>query len=455
MAVQSKFAAVLDGVGELANQKREEIEAQAAATRESFAHFGQQARVQAAAAILSVARNPNTPPGVARQAMRVAAQVSPKKAPVPKSSPAKAAPPSRAAASKVVSAPTIRERIDENLGRAGAFVNGAGDAATAGLGNHLAVIHQMKQGQWIGLNPIESYKHLLGLQEAQDQHDKEKYPVSRGAGAVVGTVAPLVLTGGASAAPQGFARIAPHAIKGVGWGARALLKRVGPQAGVSLASGGASAATQVSVDAVDPRRQVNPIDTASAFVGGMTGGLSTLYGGVRSGAVADAVATELTRAALRGERPSLEAMGQSAVAGSYLGKVGGDVARRWSQGLPSSKYYKRGYWISKEEIGEKLSEAKSRLQGERVIRPARPEKVSGGETRPDHASVDILSGPGAQALPRESKFGFYARLTKRQLEALEELVGYRVDHFTPDDVGKIGGGFLASIGGQAPPIDNR
>ena len=106
MAVQSKFAAVLDGVGELANQKREEIEAQAAATRESFAHFGQQARVQAAAAILSVARNPNTPPGVARQAMRVAAQVSPKKAPVPKSSPAKAAPPSRAAASKVVSALT-------------------------------------------------------------------------------------------------------------------------------------------------------------------------------------------------------------------------------------------------------------------------------------------------------------------------------------------------------------
>lgn len=90
-----------------------------------------------------------------------------------------------------------------------------------------------------------------------------------------------------------------------------------------------------------------------------------------------------------------------------------------------------------------------------MIRPARPEKVSGGETCPDHASVDIFSGPGAQALPRESKFGFYARLTKRQLEALTELVGYRVDHFTPDDVGKIGGGFLASIGGQATPRDNR
>lgn len=313
MAVRSKLAAVLDGVGELANQKREEIDAQAAATRESFARFGQQARAQAAAAILSVARNPNTPPGVARQAMRAAAQVSPKAAGPKKGSPAKAAPTSQAAVSRprVAPPPTIRERIDENLGRAGAFVNGAGDAATAGLGNHLAVIQQMKQGQWIGLNPIESYKHLLRLQEAQDQRDKEKYPLSRGAGAVVGTVAPLVLTGGASAAPQGFARIAPHAVKGVGWGARALVKRFGPQAGVSLASGGASAATQVAVDAADPRRQVNPIDTASAFVGGMTGGLATLYGDVRSGAVADAVATELTRAALRGERRLLKRWGKA------------------------------------------------------------------------------------------------------------------------------------------------
>jgi hypothetical protein len=193
----------------------------------------------------------------------------------------------------------------------------------------------------------------------------------------------------------------------------------------------------------------------SAFVGGAAGGVGTLYRGVRSGAVTDAVATELTRAALRGERPSLEAMGQNAVAGGYLGKVGGEAGVRWSQGLPSSKYYKRGRRVSKEEVGEKLSEFKSRLHGERVVARQKSMEVSGGKTRPDHASVGVLSPAAAPALPRESKFGFRAGLTPRQQEASRELAGYRIDHFTPDDVGKIFGGFLASIGGQAAPYNDR
>lgn len=440
----ARLAAMLEGVGDFADQKRREVEAKVAATRENIVRTGNQIRTQAAAAALNLARNPNVPPGVARQALRVATEVSPKKA-----QPVRAAPPPRPPATRPMAAtpPTVRERIQENAGRVGAFVNGAGDAATLGLANHLAVMQQMKQGYGIGMNPIDNYKWLLQQQEAQDRLEKEKYPLSRGAGAVVGTVAPIVLTGGASAAPQGFARIAPHAVKGIGWGGRALAKRFGPQAGVSLASGGASAATQVSIDAADPRRKVNPIDTASAFVGGMTGGGATLYGGVRAGAVSDAVAAELTRAALRGERPSLEAMGQNAVAGAYLGKIGGEGGVRWSQGLPSSKYYKRGRPISKEEVGEKLSELKSRLQGEQVKERQVRKPVSGGETIVDHVTDE--------GLLRESKFGFRARLTKRQQEASQELAGYRVDHFTPDDVGKIFGGFLASIGGQAAPHDDR
>lgn len=369
--------------------------------------------------------------------MRISAELASKKTPAPAR---RAAPSSRPAASKPKAAvPTVGEQIRENAGRVGAFVNGAGDAATLGLTNHYAALQQMKQGLGIGANPIENYKWLLQQQKAQDRLEKEKYPLSRGAGAVVGTVAPILLTGGASAAPQGFARIAPHAVKGVGWGARALMKRLGPQAGVAGASGGASAATQTSIDAADPRRRVNPIDTASAFVGGAVGGLGTLYGGVRSGAVSDAVATELTRAALRDERPSLETMGQNALAGAYLGRIGGTAGVRWSQGLPSSKYYKRGRFISKEEVGEKLSETKSRLRGEVIVGRQGWIEVSGGHTRPDHTSTAFLSRTG-EVFHNESKFGFRARTTPRQREAERELPGYRIDHFTPDDVGKISGG---------------
>lgn len=445
-------AAAFNAASKFVEKKRREAEGKIATVRGDLAQMERQLKGQVVAAVLKVAQDPKTPPGVARQALRLVPELVPKKAPSAKTARPVSAPTSKP---KAAAAPTLRERIDENLGRAGAFVNGAGDAATLGLANQLMVIQQMRQGAGIGLNPIENYKHLLGLQEAQDLLEKEKYPLSRGAGSLVGTVAPIVLTGGASAAPQGFTRIAPHAVKGAGWGARALIKRFGPQTGISLAGGSASAATQVAVDAADPRSKVSAANTIGSFAGGAVGGLVNLYGGVRAGAVSDAVAAEVTRAVLRGEWPSLQAMGQDAVAGSYLGKFAGDVASGWSKRLPSSKYYKRGRRFSKEELGEKLSEAKSLLQGERVFRKPDAVKVSGGETRPDHAGVEIFSPAGAPAQPRESKFGFYARLTKRQQEASRELQGYRVDHFTPDDVAKLAGGFLASVGGRSEPRDER
>ncbi|WGU40924.1 hypothetical protein [Phenylobacterium sp. NIBR 498073] len=443
-------AAALNAASKFVDKKRREAAGTIATVKGDLAQMERQLKGQVAAAVLKVAHDPKTPPGVARQALRLVPELVPKKAPSAKATRPVSAPTSKP---KAAAAPTLRERIDENLGRAGAFVNGAGDAATLGLANHLMVIQQMRQGAGIGLNPIENYKHLLGLQEAQDLLEKEKYPLSRGAGSVVGTVAPLILSGGASAAPQGFTRIAPHAVKGIGWGGRALVKRFVPQAGASLASGGVSAATQVLVDAADPRREVNPADTVGALVGGMAGGLTTLYGGVRSGAISDAVATELTRAALRGERPSIEAMGQSAVAGVYLGKVGGDAANRWSRNLPASKYYKRGRRISKEEIGEKLSETKSRLHGERIVGRQGRMAVSGGHTKPDHISAGAFSRARGETWPRESKFGFFADLKPRQKEAERELAGYRVDHFTPDDFGRIVGGALASSGGQIVTVD--
>lgn len=269
------------------------------------------------------------------------------------------------------------------------------------------------------------------------------YPNSRRLGQLGGTIVPILATGGASAAPLGFARIAPLAARTTGWGANALAQRFGPQAAIAAASGAGSAGVQIVADSAAQNRSVNIANTVGAFVGGGTGALATLYGGPRSGATTEAVMTELTRSRLAGEPISWEAVGDGALAGSYAGRLAGEVGVRWSNGLPSSKYRKGGRKVSKEELGEWMGETLSRLRLEGVAdRQVRNVfKVSGGETRPDHVT--------SAWEPREDKFGFGAFPTLRQSEAIAELPDYRVFHFHPDDVGKAAGGLAALIASQA------
>lgn len=380
--------------------------------------------------------------GIERQMWRTVVQAAPKRpvAAAPQTRPSKPRPAPNAAAR-----PTgVRAGIE----RAAAVADGAADAATFGLSDHAAAMARASLGGWQGENVLDRYRAHMARSDAQEARDTLLYPNSRRLGQLGGTIVPILATGGASAAPLAFARIAPLAARTAGWGGRALAQRVGPQVAIAATGGAGSAGVQIAADAADPNRSMNFVDTAAAFVGGGTGALTTLYRGPRSGATTEAFVTELTRSRLAGEPMSWDAVGDGALAGSYAGRLAGEAGVRWSNGLPSSKYHKHGRKISKEELGERTGEMLSHLRLEGVGgRQVRGFKVSGGETRPDHVTRTWE--------PREDKFGFGAAKTARQTEAMKELLDYRVFHFTPDDIGKATGGIAALIAGQAASQPDR
>lgn len=388
-------------------------------------------------------RNLAVAQGIERQMWRTAAKAAPRlsaAATPPQTRPSKPHSATNAAPRPAAARPTgVRAGIE----RAAAVSDGAVDAATFGLSDHAAAMALASLSAGQGESILDRYRSQMARSDAQEARDKLLYPNSRKLGQLGGTIVPILATGGASAAPLAFTRIAPLAARTTGWGARALAQRFGPQLAIAAAGGAGSAGVQVVADAADPNRSVNVADTAGAFVGGGTGALATLYGGPRSGATTEAFVTELTRSRLAGEPMSWDAVGDGALAGSYAGRLAGEVGVRWSNGLPPSKYRKRGRKISKEELGELMGETLSRLRLEGVAdRQVRGVfKVSGGTTIPDHVTM--------AGWPREEKFGFGASPTPRQWEAIAEIPDYRVFHFTPDDVGKTAGGVAALIASQA------
>ena len=79
-------------------------------------------------------------------------------------------------------------------------------------------------------------------------------------------------------------------------------------------------------------------------------------------------------------------------------------------------------------MGEWLAEGRSRLRGKEIAGRQQPVDVRGGFTRADHLerNGDVV----------EAKFGYsHRRLKGRQAQAYHELPNYRVDHFTPNDLG--------------------
>ncbi len=378
--------------------------------------------------------------GLERQMWRTAAKAAPRIAAPVASAQTRPSKPRPTVPRAVSPRPTgVRASIE----RAAAVSDGAVDAATFGLSDHAVAmaLASLNGGQGEGL--LDRYRSQMARSDAQEARDVLLYPNSRRLGQIGGTIVPFLATGGASAAPLAFTRIAPLAARTTGWGGPALAQRFGPQLAIAATGGAGSAGVQIITDAADPNHAVNVADTVGAFVGGGSGALATLYGGPRSGATTEAFLTELTRSRLAEEPMSWKAVGDGALAGSYAGRLAGEVGVRWANGLPSSKRHKRGRTVSKEELGEWMGETLSRLRLEGVAgRQVRDGfNVSGGKTIPDHVT--------RAGEPRENKFGYRASPTLRQREAMAELPDYRVFHFTPDDIGKATGGAAALIAGQA------
>jgi hypothetical protein len=370
--------------------------------------------------------------------------------PPPRASPA-ATPRAKAAPAK---SPTVSQKagakpggaaIPSAAGRIAAATNALVDTATLDAVDHVAAIQRAVRGMGPTSDVFENYRWWVTQSEAEDAEYARLYPNTDRAAQIAGTVVPILLSGGASLAPQGFVRLAPLAVKSSGIGVRALAQRFGPQAAIAGLGGSASAGTQVVIDVINPNRPVNAADTAAAFAGGASGALATLYGSPRVGAVTEAATTELARSALSGEPVSWDAIQDGAIAGSYAGRLAGGAGAKWSNELPSfkgsiRKGAKRGPFRSKEELGDFLGESLSRLRLEGVSARQKNFKVSGGNTRVDHVTDE--------GFLRENKFGFGVNHSRRQREATLELLNYRTHHFTPDDIGKGIGGAAALLMAQ-------
>jgi hypothetical protein len=319
----------------------------------------------------------------------------------------------------------------EVVPRMGAFLNGATDAATAGLGDKYVALKYATMGVGDGRTFPERYKSIRRAQEAQDQYDREHYPNSRLAGGAVGAVGSIAATGGMGAAEQGFVRLAPYTARAVGTGLRPLAAHVLPHLAVASAGAGASVAGQLASDAAGGR--LSDLGTyGDAVLGGAAGALTTAYAGPRAGAVAEAAVTEGSRG-LRTEDFSPERLEDSAVLGAHLASLGDIAGRSWSDSLD---YRKKG------KLGERMSDIKTTLSGQKVVKRQKRVNLSKGHTFIDSkTNADITV---------ESKFGRAPELSENQKRARNEIPNYQIDSWDPRDIGKAAGGLSGLRFGQTP-----
>lgn len=365
--------------------------------------------------------------------------------------------------------PAPPARTDWNA-KFGAGLNGAVDAATLGIANRTTAAVNALSGdgadRW-----VDRYQANLAREDARDRYDAEHHRGARVAGEIIGTVGSIAATGGLGGLAQGglrgaqlgarllpsalrlappAKRLAPLTSKATGWGRDALLQRFGPQAAIGGVGSGVSVAGQIVTDGM-AGRLTRPEDLASSAAGGLTGALTTLYGGPVRGAAAEAAMTHRVRSLLTGEPISSGAVAADAGLGSVIGRYGHVLGARWAKGLPFAKSAKApGDWISKGELGELLSRSLSRTRGLAVTDVGKGLRLKDGSL----TFTDHRTGPNKVV---EAKMGdSHKRLRPNQEKARVQLGDdYRVDHFLSDDIGKAYGGLLTLLFPPSPSDGRR
>jgi hypothetical protein len=313
-------------------------------------------------------------------------------------------------------------------GDLGAGWNAGVNTATLGLADKVGAASAATLSALRGQDWYNRYKDVRDQQTARDQFDASHHAFARRVGQAVGTIAGIAATDGLTAAPAASARIAftaPELEPTVASMIR-YLRPWGAAAGVGAGAGvvGQGAADAASGHISDPQTY------ASDALGGAAGGIGTLARSPALGAAADAVVNGAAHSALTGQPISPIDMAENALAGGYLGLLGHVAGTQWADNLD---------WREKGRLGEFMAKRTSNILGDDVAKGLRFD-VSGGKTLSDHV---------ADGAPVEAKFGYKARLSKRQNEAFNELPDYRVYHFLPPDVGRITGGLLAMANAQS------
>jgi hypothetical protein len=365
------------------------------------------------------------------------------------------------------------QRQNTGFGRHSGFVNalvaagqGALDELTFGLDDQAYAGARALIDAAHGKSLKDAYRQRISYEHARDQYYAQHYGTARAAGQVGGALVQMAATGPVSAAAKAavtgtrLAKAAKVAMTSseLAKGARALaaeskLAKAGERAVAAVRKADPLAgkvAKRIKQATPITRREHTAIAGAGAIGGGVSQGASDLANGhlssfgdyagammggaadgwmaihgrpMRAGAV-DGAITSLSQDLFNGRAPSLEHAGESAFLGGAGGAVAGSLGRVKARSMTTKQ---------KEQMGELGSRIRTKLSGDTTIstdKIAYP--LSSGYTIPDQrTALDKLI---------ESKFGTYARLTKRQLQAFAELGSkYRIDHFVPQDIGSVYG----------------
>ena len=317
--------------------------------------------------------------------------------------------------------------------RAAAGLHGFSDGATFGMGDRASALMHAGlpgDGHW-----RDRYDTQMRVLKAQDTYDQAHYPATRTAGQVAGAVTtaftPVGMEAGALKAASYFPKAAQF-VKGA-----TAMKRITPLArgmnnhlrwsGITAGAGGAMGVGGQVVSDVAAGRRSSPGSYAAAAVGGATDGLGTVYlGPARGGAIGGAVGAAADDA-FNGRMPSVVRMSEGAASGSLMGKGVGALGTFSVHALPGLN--KGSNLLRKGPLGEELSKMRSRLEGEGVDPKIRTVRVGDRYTVLDHQTMT--------GRPVEAKFGAGARLSTPQKMLRAKNLRYRVDHFLPEDIGKL------------------
>lgn len=320
--------------------------------------------------------------------------------------------------------------------------NGAGDALTFGLGKPFGAGLGAAFGMGHGGTFQDRYDSIRQQQNANQLYEEQHYPVARDIGLGLGTGALVLASDGLATVPAA-ARLAPQTIR-QGSAIPAVMQqaRLG---GAAAGSGGAVALLGQGVVDLAHRQFPRPSELAGAAIGGAAAGPALLYEGPGTAAGVGATVNHSVQSVLRGEPMPWGKVQQDTALGAGLGFGLGALVDAHLQNLSM---------LQKQDLGETLSEMKSRLLGETVAGSQQPIELSTGKTIADHLLEPVIPG---KEIGVEAKFGSSATLSQRQRQALREIGPegrYYVDHFLPADGALAVGGAGAISGAQASSAGN-
>lgn len=345
-----------------------------------------------------------------------------------------------------------------------AAAEGALDGATWGQGDKIYAGIGALKDTLQGESPRESYRKRIAYEQARDRYYAQNFGAARSLGEVAGAFVPIP-----GAGPLGAVKLLSEAGKLGEFGkvlekayvAGKRIKQVTPlarqeRAVVSGLGASAGAGGQLYSDAM--RGHLSSWrDYAGAAAGGALQGQMALRGRPMVAGAAGGAASSMAQDVLNGRTVSLVHAAEAAGAGGAAGKIGDAIGRvRFYRrgtspvGLedPSQALARAGQLHTNQEkaaMGEALSKSRTLANFDRTASTAKAKLPlkAGGHTFPDQLTQlrKII----------EAKAGIYARLTKRQLQAIAQFGSdYRVDHLLPKDVGSLFG-FLGAQGGYHLP----